>query len=101
MIYHCQWLIDIFFYSSTIAAAAMCYNAFKEKEREEGAQLQITEQITHEEAAENEVRMNPEHYTQLISLLNEKIYRLELDKDRQRKEINRLKRELKAATSKN
>lgn len=60
--------------------------------------MQITEQIRHEAA---EAGMNPEHYTQLISLLNEKIHRLELDKDRQRKEINRLKRELKAATSKN
>lgn len=71
----------------------------KKKEREEGAHLQITEQITHEEAAA--AGMNPKHYAQLIDLLNEKIQRLELDKDRQRKEINRLKRELKAATGKN
>ena len=33
---------------------------------------------------------------ELIDLLNEKIMRLENDKDRQRKEINRLKRELTA-----
>ena len=33
---------------------------------------------------------------QLIDELNEKVRRLELDKDRQRREINRLKRELSA-----
>ena len=33
---------------------------------------------------------------QLIDELNEKVRRLELDKNRQRKEINRLKRELSA-----
>lgn len=32
---------------------------------------------------------------QLIDLLNEKIRRLEQEKDRQRKEINRLKRQIK------
>lgn len=42
--------------------------------------------------------MDPQHYTQLIDLLNEKIHRLELDNDKKRREINRLKRELKAAT---
>ena len=39
--------------------------------------------------------MNPQHYTQLIDLLNEKISRLERENDSKRKEINRLKRELK------
>ena len=33
-----------------------------------------------------------DYNAQLIDLLNEKILRLEQDKDRQRKEINRLKR---------
>lgn len=37
--------------------------------------------------------MTAQHYAQLIELLNEKIHRLELDKERQRKEINRLQRE--------
>ena len=45
--------------------------------------------------------MSPQHYTQLIDLLNEKIHRLELDNDKKRREINRLKRELKAATKSN
>lgn len=40
-------------------------------------------------------RMTVEHYTELIDLLHEKISRLEHDKDEQRKEINRLKREIK------
>lgn len=40
-------------------------------------------------------RMTVEHYTELIDLLHEKISRLEHDKDEQRKEINRLKRQIK------
>lgn len=39
--------------------------------------------------------MNEEYYKELVSLLNEKVIRLEQEKDRQRKEINRLKAELK------
>ncbi len=39
--------------------------------------------------------MTTQHYTMLIDLLKEKIYKLELDKDKQRKEINRLKKELR------
>lgn len=39
--------------------------------------------------------MTEQHYIQLVSLLNEKITRLERDKDEQRKEINRLKSELR------
>jgi hypothetical protein len=39
--------------------------------------------------------MNEEYYKELVNLLNEKINRLELEKDRQRKEINRLKAELR------
>lgn len=41
--------------------------------------------------------MTEQHYTQLVSLLNEKITRLERDKDEQRREINRLKTELRKA----
>lgn len=48
-------------------------------------------QMTQAEAE----RMTVEHYTELIDLLHEKISRLEHDKDEQRKEINRLKREIK------
>lgn len=40
-------------------------------------------------------RMTVEHYTELIDLLHEKISRLEHEKDEQRKEINRLKRQIK------
>lgn len=36
-----------------------------------------------------------DHSAQLIELLNEKILRLEQDKDRQRKEINRQARRIK------
>lgn len=36
-----------------------------------------------------------DYNAQLIDLLNEKIQRLEQDKDRQRKEINRLTRHIK------
>ena len=36
-----------------------------------------------------------DHNAQLIDLLNEKILRLEQDKDRQRKEINRQARRIK------
>ena len=36
-----------------------------------------------------------DYNTQLIDLLNEKILRLEQEKDRQRKEINRLKRQIR------
>lgn len=39
--------------------------------------------------------MTTQHYTMLIDLLKEKIYKLEHDKDQQRKEINRLKKELR------
>lgn len=39
--------------------------------------------------------MTTQHYTMLIDLLKEKIYKLELDKDKARKEINRLKKELR------
>ena len=38
--------------------------------------------------------MMMDYNAQLIDLLNEKIRRLEQDKDRQRKEINRLKRQI-------
>lgn len=40
-------------------------------------------------------RMTVEHYTELIDLLHDKISRLEHEKDEQRKEINRLKRQIK------
>ena len=45
--------------------------------------------------------MTEQHYTQLVSLLNEKITRLERDKDEQRREINRLKAELRKARKEN
>lgn len=41
-------------------------------------------------------RMTAHNYEKLIGLLEEKIFRLEREKDGQRKEINRLRRELKA-----
>lgn len=40
-------------------------------------------------------RMTIEHYTELIDLLHEKINRLERDNDEKRKEINRLKNEIR------
>lgn len=39
--------------------------------------------------------MESEHYNYLFDLMKEKISRLELDKDQQRKEINKLRREVK------
>lgn len=38
--------------------------------------------------------MESKHYDYLFNLMKEKIDRLELDKDQQRKEIGRLKREI-------
>lgn len=59
-----------------------------------GYKMNISSRMT-ETTAE---RMTVEHYTELIDLLHEKITRLERDKDEQRKEINRLKAELKKAS---
>ena len=39
--------------------------------------------------------MSAQHYAQLIELLNDKIHKLEHDKNEQRKEINRLKAEIR------
>ncbi len=39
--------------------------------------------------------MESKHYDYLFNLMKEKIDRLELDKDQQRKEIGRLKREIR------
>lgn len=41
------------------------------------------------------VEMSAQHYAQLIELLNDKIHKLEHDKNEQRKEINRLKAEIR------
>ena len=50
----------------------------------------------HKVMKSKEVIQLTDYNLELIDLLNEKIMRLENDKDRQRKEINRLKRELTA-----
>ena len=55
------------------------------------------EQTVKELKTENTLRMTTSHYNELIELLHEKIMRLEKLNDEKRREINRLKRELKAA----
>lgn len=39
--------------------------------------------------------LSAQHYAQLIELLNDKILRLEREKNEQRKELNRLKAEIR------
>lgn len=51
--------------------------------------------IDNQSAKTTAERMTVNHYGELIDLLHDKISRLEHDKDEQRKEINRLKSELR------